>query len=49
MDVIEEIEEDDGGIPVLPAHVARAAAKVHAAQMWVQQLFLCGHEEQGEL
>jgi len=49
VEVIEEIEEDDGGIPVLPVHVARAAAKVHAAQMWVQQLFLCGHKEQGEL
>ena len=30
-------------------HAAAAAAKVHAAQMWVQQLFIRGREEQDEL
>jgi len=44
---MEVIEEDDGGIPVLPVH--EAAAKVHTAQMWVQQLFLHGHKEQDKL
>jgi len=46
---MEFTEDDDAGIPVLPVHAARAAAKVHTAQMWVQQLFIRGREEQDEL
>ena len=46
---MEVTEDDDPGIPVLPVQAAAAAAKVHAAQMWIQQLFLRGREEQDEL
>lgn len=46
---MEVTEDDDAGIPVLPVHAAAAGARIHAAQMWVQQLFLCGRSEQDEL
>ena len=46
---MEVTKDDDAGIPVLPEHAAAAAAKIHGAQMWVQQLFVRGREEQDEL
>ena len=46
---MEVTEDDDPGIPVLPVQAAAAAAKVHTTQMWIQQLFLRGREEQDEL